>query len=450
MMFIVKLLFTYFSFRGIFCQQWSIVMPQTVEGLSGSCVIIPCSFSLPSEWDQHLDRSCKAVWKRGSWSQTQVFDSSLTGASASLNLLQGNLTGILRNKDCTTVFNNLPSNHYDNYYFRLQCENSLKFNFRTSVRITTKGLFSKGLTMKSFIYFLFMTHSFSLLFYFSDTLPQPTITPSRLEVEEGTAVSLTCSAVVPCPTLPPLVTWTPSLGDIEENMEAKSLNSVVNFNVSYLHHGQKVSCSAAYNRQAGYSDLVYERSLTIQVLYPPHNTSVSDSGPVLEGSLVILTCSTNANPEVENYTWYKVNGEQVEAVGFTNQLSTTATEVDRQFFCQADNGYGSQNSSIASIDVQFSPKDTTVLVEPAGPVVEGSSVSLLCRSRSNPAVTNYTWFRDGEVDQETGPVLVLDNINPSHSGGYRCSAKNDLGEEASTKTQLDVQCEFMQLRKNVE
>lgn len=193
-----------------------------------------------------------------------MFDSSLTGASVSLNLLQGKLTGILRDKDCTTIFTNLPSNHYDNYYFRLQCDNLLKFNFRKSVRITTKGLFSRGLTMKSCI-FLFMTHSFSLLFYFSDTLPQPTITPPKLEAEEGTAVSLSCSAVVACPTLPPLVTWSPSLGDIEENMEAKSLNSVMNFNVSYLHHGQKVSCSAAYNRQAGYSDLVYERSLTIQV-----------------------------------------------------------------------------------------------------------------------------------------------------------------------------------------
>lgn len=49
-------------------------------------------------------------------------------------------------------------------------------------------------------------------------------------------------------------------------MEAKSLNSIMNFNASHLHNGLMVSCSAAYNRPAGQNDLINDRSLTMQVL----------------------------------------------------------------------------------------------------------------------------------------------------------------------------------------
>lgn len=90
-----------------------------------------------------------------------------------------------------------------------------------------------------------------------------------------------------------------------------------------------------------------------------------------------------------------------------------------------------------------SPRETTVIVDPTGPVLEGSSVSLICKSRSNPPVTNYTWYRDNEMDKEPGPVLVIDGADTSHSGDYHCTAKNDLGEETSAAIQLDIQCELI-------
>lgn len=90
-----------------------------------------------------------------------------------------------------------------------------------------------------------------------------------------------------------------------------------------------------------------------------------------------------------------------------------------------------------------SPKGTTVIVDPTGPVLEGGSVSLLCQSRSNPPATGYTWLRDDEVDQQTGHILTIGDITSSHSGGYQCTAKNPLGEESSAKIHLDVQCEFI-------
>ncbi|XP_033968694.1 myelin-associated glycoprotein-like [Trematomus bernacchii] len=393
--------------QGSLCLEWEITMPLRIDGLTGSCVKVPCTFDFDSQFDVDLDHTCKAIWIRGSLKGTNVFDSSLTGDQARGNILQGNLTGNLQNKECTTIFYNMPPSHSD-YYFRIQCDNGLKATYPTGVHITTQN-----------------------------SLDQPTITPSTLEVEEGALVTLSCTAVAPCPILPPDLTWTPRIGDIEEKHESESMVSVMNFTSSYLHNGQNLLCTALYKRQAGNTDLRLEKFMTLHVLYPPKNTSVSYSATVKEGSLVNLTCNSNANPAV--YTWYKVNGGQVTDVGSGKRFSTTVSEVDRQFYCKVSNRYGTQNSSITQIDVQFPPKETTIIIQPKGPLLEGSSVSLLCKSRANPPVTNYTWYKGDEEEKEAGSSLVLNDVKPSSSGDYYCAAKNDHGDQNSTLIRLDIQ-----------
>lgn len=90
------------------------------------------------------------------------------------------------------------------------------------------------------------------------------------------------------------------------------------------------------------------------------------------------------------------------------------------------------------------------MVESEGPVVEGGSVTLLCQSRANPPITNYTWYKDGAEDEEAGSVLVLNSIGLSHSGSYHCTVKNELGEDVSAEIQLDVQCKFTSYRKDID
>jgi len=89
------------------------------------------------------------------------------------------------------------------------------------------------------------------------------------------------------------------------------------------------------------------------------------------------------------------------------------------------------------------PKETTIIIQPKGILLEGSSVSLLCKSRANPPVTNYTWYKGDEEEKEAGSSLVLNNVKPSSSGDYYCEAKNEHGDQNSTLIRLDIQCKLI-------
>ncbi|XP_026039473.1 B-cell receptor CD22-like [Astatotilapia calliptera] len=307
---------------GALCGTFNIKMPQNLNVLRGSCVTIPCSFNARGGFENHLDDSCKAYWSDSS---------SFISENAKLKPTK-EMTGDLTKKDCTTTFNNTRLLQSAKYYFRLECDNPLRFTF------TKAGV------------------DISLI----AAPPSPTLTPSTLEVEEGASVSLTCSSPAPCWSHPPALTWSPNLGQSQETLQenqdkTKVKTSVMNFNASHLHHGNKISCTAVYQKQDGSPDVTAETSLTPDISYSPKDVqiSVSPSCPVPENSNMTLTCSSNANPAVENYTWYRADGDQETFIRTGISLNIKVSRDKRRFFCKAENEIGVGRSNLTHLDVQY-------------------------------------------------------------------------------------------------
>ncbi|XP_054869794.1 cell adhesion molecule 2-like isoform X1 [Amphiprion ocellaris] len=242
--------------QGVLCGDWRVIVPQKVEVVKGSCVTFPCSFDVLDNFKQHLNNRCKAIWKNDS-------NPRITISPA--------MTGDLTKKDCTSTFNNMIAKNSRQYYFRLECPNDLKYSFADRhVNLVV-----------------------------TDDPPAPNLTLSPLEVKEGSSVSLTCSAPAPCQTLPPTLTWTPSLGDVQEQLQenvdkTKVKRSVLTFTASHLHHGQIISCTVVYKKQDGSRDASESRSLTAAVSFPPQILPSSDC--TTTAGQINCSCETVGNP----------------------------------------------------------------------------------------------------------------------------------------------------------
>ncbi|XP_068994373.1 B-cell receptor CD22-like [Embiotoca jacksoni] len=396
--------------QGVLCDEFRVTLPQTIEVISGSCVTIPCSFNIEKHHERNLNNHCEAKWKSEYWSD---FPSNFENLATTKEV-----TGDLTKKDCTTTFTNMRPDYSKRYYLKLVCPNDLKWDFKeTIVTILVK-----------------------------DNPPSPTLQPSELTVMEGTSVSLTCSAPAPCWRHPPTLTWTSNLGHSEETLQeeqdkTKVKISVLNFTASHLHHEKNIFCTAAYKKQDGSTDALVNTSLKASISYSPKDTtvSVSPSGPVPENTNVALTCSSNANPAVRNYTWYTADRHQETYIGNGHVLNIEASKVNSPFFCKAENDVGVGRSNLSQIDVQYSPIDTTVSVSPSGPVPENTNVSLTCSSSANPAVRSYTWYT-ADRHQETyiGNGHVL-NIEASKvNSPFFCKVENDVGVGRSILSYIDI------------
>ncbi|XP_064816973.1 B-cell receptor CD22-like [Oncorhynchus masou masou] len=165
----------------------------------------------------------------------------------------------------------------------------------------------------------------------------------------------------------------------------------------------------------------------------PRNTSVSvsPSGEIVEGSSVTLTCSGDANPPVDKYTWYKKNVASPKASGQSYNITNIISEDRGEYYCEAQNGRGSNNSTALMIIV--AGKQTSVLTAAVGIIVV-VLVLILCLSGLmwfRKKASKPTNTRDTADDGQGDSSPVYDNIS-------NMAMTSTAAQTADTDNQDDV------------
>ncbi|XP_014268651.3 B-cell receptor CD22-like [Maylandia zebra] len=298
--------------------------PKQMEALSGSCLQIPCNFRPKDEQKFNSKRKIFGVWIKNNGDFGKNPNNVIFNSSGAVSIYPMSITGNLSQRDCTTLFSNLTTNYTNTYFFRVESEPFKATAQHDPLQITVR-----------------------------DSPWRPNITiPGDLKEKES--VTITCSALTPCPHSPPQLTWNlqqDSHNKMEQNTDGSFTTKIQqNITLSDTHDGKKISCSARYPVNQGKDTKTAKTDETLSVSYAPKDTSasISPSGLVSAGSWVNLTCSSRAKPPVSNFTWFKKSRDGAVKVSEGEIYSFNVTD-GGVYYCVATNDLGNQTS--AEIDV---------------------------------------------------------------------------------------------------
>ncbi|XDV16213.1 hypothetical protein PO909_016027, partial [Leuciscus waleckii] len=180
----------------------------------------------------------------------------------------------------------------------------------------------------------------------------------------------------------------------------------------------------------------YSDAVTLNVMYPPRNVSVSisPSGVIMEGDSVTLNCISDSNPPAE-ISWFKGKRNILQS-GETYSITNIKSEASGDYHCSARNKHGSQTSAAVNVNIMYPPRSVSVLVSGSGVIVEGDSVTLKCISDSNPPA-EISWIKGGTI-VGSGRIYSISKISSDDSGEYKCKSINKHGEKYSDAVTLNV------------
>ncbi|XP_076845480.1 uncharacterized protein LOC143490857 isoform X2 [Brachyhypopomus gauderio] len=157
------------------------------------------------------------------------------------------------------------------------------------------------------------------------------ISPSG-EIVEGSSITLTCSSDA---NPPAKYTW----------FKGHTSFSGGIYTIANISSEDSKEYKCKYFNKYGTKYL----TVPLNVLYPPKNVSVSisPSGEIVEASLVTLTCNSDANPPVQNYTWFREGGTSPVGSGQSYIIYDSGL-----YYCVVQNKYGIQRSAVVPVTLK--------------------------------------------------------------------------------------------------
>ncbi|XP_031761528.1 B-cell receptor CD22-like isoform X3 [Xenopus tropicalis] len=389
------------GFPGSYSQDWALTLPESIRALRGSCVVIPCTFTLPRGYGDF-----NMVWYIENHLQP---DNKIFSQQNPSDVSEGyrGRTSLVGNEpnSCSLRINDVQEN---GTYYPYIYGNCLIISECEKVQVTV-----------------------------SDVPSRPGI-QIPTDLTEGVCAPIPCSVEHTCPPRPPTLQWNTAgykLTDRQQSLKdgVWKAESVMEYLPSYRDHGAELECEATYPNGLRSKSLV-----TLNINYSPKKTVIIISDGKKErkeGDAVNLTCASDANPAANAFTWY--NNKRDGTVELREEqgrsITVTVGRGRETFSCTARNPLGTGNSTLSELQVLYKAKNVTI--EGKDEVKEGAALELECHfSDYNPPTTqySYSWYLNGNpVNGETGRILQINNITESHSGNYSCNVQNRAGPSYS-------------------
>uniref|UniRef100_A0A8C8B868 Ig-like domain-containing protein n=1 Tax=Otus sunia TaxID=257818 RepID=A0A8C8B868_9STRI len=290
---------------------WGVAYPKSLQGVRGSCVMIPCTLSYPD--DVEAGNGIVAIWYKDYQDQKLlVYHSEAQEVDARFRD-RAQILGDLAAGNCTLLLREVTPEDSGPYRFRFEIVNGDRWSATEDVVLRV-----------------------------SDDLERPSTAASE-EQTEGQTATLECSTPYICPPGDVALRWEgydPQVsmvaGRVQLDTSGVSHRLTLTTSFSWKDHSKKLLCEVSYGSRRATGEVV------LRVRHAPKDTQVSvnpSAQNIRVGDTVSLTCEVSSSyPPISAYHWYK------DGVAMGTEQILTLRDVHRedygQYHCETKNAVG--------------------------------------------------------------------------------------------------------------